>query len=267
MWRIWYRFVLAVVLYLAATPLAFSKVVITRLDDKGRWADLRIEGQITQTDADRFMILANLLRSHFEMITVDLNSPGGSVLAATQIGNVIRRDWFLTEISDGSDGKPAAECDSACVYVFAAGVARMAGEQSKIGIHRPYFEPQLFSGLTPEQAATKYDLLAKQVHNYLIAMGMDEKLFIEMMKVPSQEMRFLSYKKSADYFLIGTDPGWEEYQHAKGVKKYGEEQMRRFDAWLKRNDAYIQQCHEAGTSFLQCAKEFSGRDPNPLDGK
>lgn len=246
---------------------ALGNVKVTRLDDKGRWADIEISGEITAKDATRFADLVRLLHPKIEILTVQLSSPGGDVASSLKIGDIIRSNWLYTEVSDGSDGSPSAECDSACVLLFAAGAVRMAGNGSKIGIHRPYFDQRLFAGLRPEDARTKYDALSHEVQAYLAKMGMAQELFLEMMKVPSNEIRTLTLAELERFSLVGQDPGLDEYNRAKNVTKYGADAMRAWDAWKARSDRYATACGATGKSFEDCIREFNRNNPDPLVGK
>ena len=246
---------------------ALGSVSVTRLDDKGRWADIEISGEITSADATRFADLVRLLHPKIDMLTVQLNSPGGDVASSLKIGDIIRSNWLLTVVSDGSDGSPANECESACVLIFAAGAVRAAWDGSKVGIHRPYFDQRLFAGLTPDQARVKYDALSREVQAYLAKMGMAEELFIEMMKVPSNEIRTLTLDELEKFSLVGEDPGRAEYYRARNVTKYGADAMRAWDAWMARSNQYAASCQATGKSFDVCIREFNRSNPDPLAGK
>ena len=58
-----------------------------------------------------------------------LRSPGGSVLAAMKIADIVRKAGLTTRIPY------RATCASACVLVFAAGVSRIADADSTIAVH------------------------------------------------------------------------------------------------------------------------------------
>ena len=243
-----------------------SDTNIIGLDDKGRFARVELTGRITEADVGKFAQLVALLRPHFEIVQVELDSPGGDVLAAMQIGEIVRRDWLLTVVP----GEPPAKgCMSACVLILAAGAVRIVGSDSRVGMHRPYFEQDLFAGLDRAQAKTKYDALSQSVAAYLAKMGMSERLYQEMMKVPSNLIRLLSYDDIQVFNLSGEDAGYSEWLRANDVAKYGEAKMKEFDAWLAREKEYIAHCTTSSSKFderlwLRCAKDFTSRFPNPL---
>lgn len=253
-------FVIVFGLLCGFTNPAYADVSVANLDDKGRFARIEITGEISRSDVKTFANIVGVLSPRFEVVDVELNSPGGDVLAAMEIGNLVRKEWMWTTAPDD----PGTECASACVFIFAAGARRIAGSESKIGIHRPHFEEQLFSGLDRDHAQVKYDQLSQSVQAYLAKMGMSGQLFIEMMRVPSNKIRMLSYQELNGFSLVGEDPGYDEWVRAKNVAKYGEQKMKEFDAWLDRRDPFVTQCQSSGRSVLDCNAEFDRRYPNPV---
>jgi hypothetical protein len=194
-----------------ASAGAHAETSITQIDAKGGFAHLAISGEITQQDAATFDYLVKSLPTTLSVIDVDLNSPGGNVLAAIKIGRIIRSRWMWTAASDD----PGAECASACVLVLAAGAVRIASDDSKVEIHRPYFQPSFFATLSPEAARQKYGQLADVVKAYLNEMGMSQALFSEMLKVPSDDGRILSSNEMQAFALTGWDPAYQEWTRAK----------------------------------------------------
>ncbi len=256
----------ALFLVFMGTDVCGSDVAITALDDKGRFARIEITGRITKSDVEKFAQLVALLRPTVEVLDVDLDSPGGDVFAAMQIGEIVRRDWLMTSVPDEP---PAKGCMSACVLILAAGAVRIVGHDSRVGIHRPYFDQVLFAGLDRSQAKAKYDALSQSVAAYLAKMGMSERLHQDMMKVPSNESRLLSYDDMKAFNLSGEDAGYSEWLRAKNIAKYGEAKMKEFDAWLTREKEYMARCTRSSSKFdekrwLRCAEEFSSRFPSPI---
>jgi hypothetical protein len=145
---------------------------------------------------------------------VALDTPGGSVTDAIIIGQLIRRSNFMTGVFEN------AQCSSACVLILAAGISRTASF-GKVGIHRPHFDEATFAQLTQKQARVKYDEMANGVRQYLLQMGMSENLYAAMLRVPSDQIEFLSLKNIREYGLEGEDPAWAEYQRAKAIKRGG----------------------------------------------
>lgn len=103
-----------------ATAADFD-IVELRTGGKG----LLISGPIRPGDQAAFHAAANTLQGDVVVTT----GPGGSVLAALNIGSEIRSRGWSTLV-------PADEtCASACSMIWLAGVRRMMAEGSRIGFH------------------------------------------------------------------------------------------------------------------------------------
>jgi hypothetical protein len=87
-----------------------------------------ITGRIDPGDEAHFLSSLSKLRRG-GTIEVHLNSPGGSVLAAMKIADIVHRAGLTTQVPF------RATCASACVLVFAAGVTRIADAVSTIAVH------------------------------------------------------------------------------------------------------------------------------------
>jgi hypothetical protein len=89
---------------------------IYNLDRDARVGGIEIQGRIGKAVANEAAKLIRSIRPDVDELTVFLNSPGGDVAAAMELGEEIRKQWALTTVDD--DG----ECFGACVLVLAAGV-------------------------------------------------------------------------------------------------------------------------------------------------
>jgi len=188
------------------------------IDDKASEL-IDLEGEISRSDVTKFAQLVRVVRSRQDKNwSVRLNSPGGDVLAAMEIGEMVRKEWMWTIASRSWAGLQAADepdmCASACVFILAAGPVRIADESS-VGIHRPYFDEQMFAGLDRYQAQAKYDLLSQLVRTYLNKMGMPDQLYLEMMKTPSNKIKMLTEEETKSFSLEGVDPAYQEWRSAK----------------------------------------------------
>ena len=232
---------------------------------------LQLAATISKDDVSRFAELAERIvaSGRTDVVTeLGLNSPGGDVMAALAIGEIVRKDWIFTQVYDD------AECASACVLILAAGAHRMVGERSTVAIHRPYFEPKFFRGLDQAHAKAKYDELAASVRAYLSNMGMSDQLFLEMMKVSSRDVRTLSDTEMETLNLLGSDPGYDEWLRARNVAKYGEALWRQYEDWVQRETAYGQACvatrpqsEDELQSWSYCLKQFGRTEARPARGK
>jgi hypothetical protein len=146
---------------------------------------IKVTGVIDRATVSEFTVVATRVR---DWAIVFLDSVGGDLVAAMEIGQIIRSRSFETDVI------VTARCASACVFILAAGVDRSA--YGKIGIHRPHFDDRYVADLTPAQARAKYEQLQAGARSYLREMGMPDDLYIEMMRIPSDRIRSLSPEES-----------------------------------------------------------------------
>jgi hypothetical protein len=87
-------------------------------------------GDIQSGDEKKFSAEA----AKYESAVVLLESEGGSVPAALQIGEAIRLKGFGTWVINGSD------CNSACALIWLAGTPRALSKSARVGFHAAYIE-------------------------------------------------------------------------------------------------------------------------------
>ena len=192
---------------------------------------IEISGPLTKDAPDRLravldhaIALNARARAKPEALPVYLNSPGGSVLAAIEMGETIRELGVATHIDD------MAKCASACALVFAGGVQRSTSNRSaSIGIHRPYFPSEMFAKLDRAEARERYDELTQRVRDYLQRMGMSDRLFERMLRIPSNTIEWLKISEAKELGLIGEDPAFAEWVRARRKRDLGEREAQRFE--------------------------------------
>lgn len=147
-----------------------------------------------------------------EAINVHLDSVGGNVDAAIEIGRFVRdKQANVMVIKE-------AKCASACVLILAGGATRhVAG---KLGVHRPFLE-------TPSRVMTTHDVqnvaakTLQQLRAYFREMNISERLADDMMMIPTNQIRWLSPQEIAVYGLGVDDPVIQEANVLKRAQKYG----------------------------------------------
>jgi hypothetical protein len=123
--------------------------------------------------------------------TVVLHSPGGSVTDALEMGRLIRKSGFATEVEDGR------YCASSCPLVFAGGIERRAGEKSAIGVHQVTAVGP--DGATPANGMDSVQRISAECQRYLRDMGIDSMVWIHAMETPKDE---LFYFKPAELLSL-----------------------------------------------------------------
>lgn len=151
---------------------------------------LQITGVIAPGDAMRF---GDWLEAHDLPETVMLNSTGGSVADALDIGRTLRAAGVHTAV--GVD----AVCLSACPYILASGTERKVNSGGYIGVHQHFFGA---SELLPAFIAVE-DIQRGQaeVVEYLSEMGIDLRLMRHSLATPPDEIYILTAQELIDYSL------------------------------------------------------------------
>ena len=119
---------------------AFADVEFNQLgfnDSKGhQYVSLKITNFISEKDVPKFKQYVNQIhKQHFrlERDSVELNSKGGILFAAGDIGRIVRKEHFSTYVSEDS------KCASSCVLILVSGVCRVA--LGGVLVHRPMEVP------------------------------------------------------------------------------------------------------------------------------
>ena len=151
-----------------------------------------LEGEIAGGDADRILKQINELRE--APTRAILNSPGGSVQDALELGRALRLKGMETEMREGDI------CYSACPYLLAAGVSRSVPEEAFVGVHQHYFGE---STLLPAFAAVEDIQRGQgQVMRYLNQMGIDPLVMQHALSTPPDEIYVLLPEELVAYKFI-----------------------------------------------------------------
>ena len=146
---------------------------------------ITFSGPFEEGDADR---IRRQMREH-QAKTLVLDSSGGLITEAKDLGFFLRSNRLATHV----DGL----CASACVFAFAAGVERSAGETAKIGVHR--------SSLPEDPGDIELGQeIAAQHYQYLKTMGVDPEIFAIASLVPSDEIRWLTRAELRELDLVNS---------------------------------------------------------------
>jgi hypothetical protein len=154
---------------------ALAKPMTFALGKNGR---LIATGMIAPGSAEAFAAEVNARGEYIKSVV--LNSPGGSVGDALQMGRLIRARGFATEV------EPNRICVSSCPLVFVGGAKRVAGANAIIGVHQ-VFAPD------PAEAA-RHDTMSEaqrvsaRCQRYLADMGVDLKMWVHAMETPKDRL-------------------------------------------------------------------------------
>lgn len=158
---------------------------------------LLLEGAIAPGDGAR--LIKQIEEQAVAPQKVLLNSPGGSVGDALELGRYLRRAALDTGL------RPGDICYSACPYVLAAGVSRDIPEDGYVGVHQHFFGQNT---LLPAFVAVE-DIQRGQgeVMGYLNDMGIDPLVMRHALVTPPDEIYVLLPSELRAYkFIADTQP-------------------------------------------------------------
>ncbi|WP_126975262.1 COG3904 family protein [Frigidibacter oleivorans] len=173
-----------------------------RLEFSADGTAVTLLGQIAEGDADRFAAYLQERRDAGARATLlRLDSSGGSVADALEIGRATRAAGMATEVAEG------AVCLSACPYILAGGVERRVAEGGRVGVHQHYFGE---NSILPAFLAVE-DVQRGQaaVMDYLDRMGVDPMLMRDALTTPPDEIFLLDAEALRDYRLVTTEDSGE----------------------------------------------------------
>nr|WP_099827625.1 hypothetical protein [Oceaniglobus indicus] len=159
---------------------------------------MRLTGEIAPGDAVRFTDRLITLEAAPEVVL--LNSTGGSVVDALQIGRALRDGGFETELTAGD------VCLSACPYILAAGTERRVDPQAYVGVHQHYFGQNTI--LPAFLAVEDIQRGQGEVMAYLDDMGLDPLLMRHALVTPPNAIYvFLPDELTRYRIVTGTTDG------------------------------------------------------------
>lgn len=146
-----------------------------------------------------------------------LNSPGGDVAAAMELGRFLRARRAETRVMYTD------RCESACVLVLAGGAKRNVwdaeppadDEITEIGIHRPATRSEGVVEHTADDYAQLYGEVESAIGRYLDEMRIDPGLLRAMAKVPIEDVRYLTAREVRDFGLHGYDPAYYDWRRTQ----------------------------------------------------
>ncbi len=163
----------------------------------GSGGTLNVTGTIDVGSAERFKAEVESFREYIKVVALD--SPGGSVNDALEIGKAIREGGFTTSVAEG------ALCASSCPLIFAGGTERLATEKSAIGVHQIYANVEaanLSAGLRAAgEAMSDAQKTTAAITRYLTESGVDPALWLHALETPPNRLYYLSAAELTEYKL------------------------------------------------------------------
>ena len=192
--------------------------------------EIEIEGEIVASDPALLSATIKRFRHVYPdeiLHAYAINSPGGDVEAAMQMGEILRADKesMITVAT-------YQYCYSACVLVLAGSVKRNLHGQ--IGIHRLFVTST--DKQSYEQTRQQRSRLAERVKRYLGEMNVEVSLYDAMNRVPAEQLRILSREEYQELGLLDYDPVAEEMANAGLARRFGITRDEFNARWPRVND-------------------------------
>jgi hypothetical protein len=167
-----------------------------RLPGDQRWL-IYLDGPVDPGATSRVVSL--ILAEHVTHAVVYLNSPGGSLVTAMQLGRVLREHAFDTRVGARTTDATRATtgtCHSACPFILAGGVRRSLETASAIGLHRA-------ANRVPVSDENAFQhVVETQVVEYLAEMGVRVEVARIMAAIPPDQVRNLTVDEALQLNLL-----------------------------------------------------------------
>lgn len=176
------RLAVASLAIVSAAGVDAAKISTFKLDG-GRMA-LLVTGSIEHGDGAKFRSEA----TKYDKADVLLESEGGALSDALDIGEAIRLKGYATAVLNGS------ECNSACALIWLAGTPRRLSKSGRVGFHAAYTD----NAGSPQESG----LANAMVGRYLTLLNLPEKAVIFATSAPPSKLTWLT---AANYAESGID--------------------------------------------------------------
>lgn len=205
------------------SPEANFKFIDSRIDEifgkDCKLTGLLLSGNISNQTLKQLRLGLELLKARKEgqgMIgnVLWLNSPGGLILEAMKIGDVIAENEMSSIVTING------RCYSACVFVFAA--AKTRSPIGDVGIHRPFGSEISVESLSYPEYLKKYETLTPVMKQYFSKYGVSPALVDAMNVVPSDNIKILSKHEMESFGLGFSNVAAKEFTKASTIQKCGQ---------------------------------------------
>lgn len=167
--------------YLSPDQRVPPRLTFSEIETGENAGKVLINGMIADGDAAHFSRWIDALVT--EPSGVLLNSPGGEVQEALQIGRMLRDTGLSVTVP------ASAICFSACPYILAGGLERVVSRRATIGVHQHYFGENTY--LPAFLMVSDIQSGQAQVMTYLNDMGIDPLLMAKALVTPPDDIYVL----------------------------------------------------------------------------
>jgi hypothetical protein len=175
-------------------------------------------GPVTETTAADFEAFAGTGTLRGALIVLD--SEGGSVLSAIELGRAIRRREMMTTVGktskvrcpDGtishSNRSPAADCESMCAFILLGGVQRFVPTEARVLVHQIWPRRKRKGSLENDYTADDVSIVQRDLAvlaRYTIEMGVSIELIEAASRVPPWQALHALTREEIRQFAISTE--------------------------------------------------------------
>lgn len=150
-----------------------------------------LSGSIGSGDSDRFERALDAAEADAPIAAVALHSPGGRLVEALRIGEIVRQRGLDTLMT------AEAACMSACPIILFAGVERIVSRHAWVGLHQAFVDEGTV--LPTRLALIDVQALQGEVIDYTARMGVDPAVHVHTLTTPPEDVYFLVEQELVDY--------------------------------------------------------------------
>lgn len=200
-----------------------AEVSVVESSGPADFPKIYVDGYIHKATVEQFKRLANL-NGAGGLGMVYFNSLGGDLVAAIELGQLIRESGFSTRVGrlSSSNNPLPGRCESGCPFAFAGGRFRFFEDGSSMGVHQFYRAAGLQSNdMAHAQIASA--LIAK----HLTEMGVSLALMEKMVSADSASMRYIDPLEAYELGLINAGsvpPQWTVREIDGAIALVGEQE-------------------------------------------
>jgi ATP-dependent protease ClpP protease subunit len=132
-------------------------------------------------------------------VHIDVDSPGGELFAALEIGRLLRAEGASITVG------PGASCLSACIFLLMGAIERHISGAARVGIHRPSLHAPPAGGPGHGSADTIVEAMTEQLVLYAQQMHVPRTIIDAMMAIPPDRIALLSASALVAYGITRAD--------------------------------------------------------------
>jgi hypothetical protein len=151
---------------------------------------IQAQGRITADTPAALAAAIQQQKASGSQPTVVLDSPGGSVLYAMKLGELLR--------DTGSTAIVETRCYSACVYAFLGAQRRVVAPGARLGVHRMFVSAEGSDQAMKDQQRRQWtddSAMRRVLTGYTADMGVNTAVITAAEQTPSTRLRILSVRE------------------------------------------------------------------------